>query len=63
MKLKNAYQFLPLFRNHKYDRKDYVKWMTAGISIRGIVNCELHDEKVKYSQPYQHISVKFSGRA
>ena len=41
LKLKNAYQFLPLFRNHKYDRKDYVKWMTAGIPIRGIVNSEL----------------------
>ena len=41
LKLKNAYQFLPLFRNHKYDRKDYVKWMTAGIPQGGIVNCDL----------------------
>ena len=41
LKLKNAYQFLPLFRNHKYDRKDYVKWMMAGTPIRGIVNSEL----------------------
>ena len=39
LKLKNAYQFLPLFRNHKYDRKDYVKRMTAGIPARGY--CEL----------------------
>ena len=50
LKLKNAYQFLPLFRNHKYTGKDYVKWMTAGVPIRGIVNCVLCiDEKSNYS--------------